>query len=186
MAGLLEEFGIDSADIPDAPSYDIADGEYTFVVGDAYTLEGSKNFPDTTFIIIKLLLGDEGKEKNEWFGLPLDASNPTTKELGTLGRYKSRVISLGIAPEAVNSAGPDELVGISGSLTLLSTTNARGTYQNIRDIVLNDAPTEAAPAAPVAAAPKATRAPRATAAAPKVPAGAPAGAAATVKVNPFA
>lgn len=184
MAGLLEEFGIDSAEIPDAPSYDIADGEYTFTVGDAYTLEGSRNFPDTTFIIIKLLLGEEGKEKNEWFGLPLDAANPTTKELGALSRYKTRVLSLGIAPEAVNSAGPDELVGISGTLTLLSTTNTKGTYQNIRDIVLDSAAVEAAPAAEVA--PKAARAPRAAAAAPKVPAGAPAGAAATVKVNPFA
>lgn len=183
MAGLLEEFGIDSADIPDAPSYDIADGHYPFVVGDAYILEGTRNHPDTTYIIIKLLLGDDGLEKNEWYATPADAANPTTAEMATLSRYKQRVISLGIAPEAVNTAGPDELVGITGELDLLTTTSAKGTFQNVRNLVVGEAAPEPAPAP--AAAPKATRAPRA-ATAPKVPASAPAGAASTVTENPFA
>jgi hypothetical protein len=185
MAGLIEEFGIDLTDISETPSYDIPDGEYDFVIGDAYSLEGTKNHPDTSYLIIKFLLGEDGKEKNEWYPLPADAANLTTSDIATLGRYKARLISLGIAPEMTSQAGPDELVGINGHLTLLSTTNAKGTHQNIRNIELAGAEAPAAPAAEAAAPPKVARAPRA-AAAPKVPTSAPAGAAGTVKVNPFA
>jgi len=188
MAGLLDEFGIDSADIPDAPDWSIPDGEYRFEVGDYYAQDGSTNHPDTSYLIIKLLLGEDGKERNEWYPLPADAANPTAKELGSLTRLKARLLSLGIAPEAVNSAGPDEVVGITGDLTLITRVSKGGSFQNATITSIDGAdetPAEAtpAPAAKTAAKPRATRA---ASAAPKVPASAPAGAAATVKANPFA
>lgn len=176
--GLLDEYGLDVSDI-EVPSWDIEDGVYDFVVGDVFIKAGSTNRPDQSWIIIEYLVGEDGKRFSELYGLPEDASNPTESERKTLGRYKGRLLSLGISPEQVNSVGRDELVGIAGTFQLRTTAGKKGgTFQNIRNLRLADtgsnefAAKAATPAA--AAAPKAKAAPAAKTTPP------------TVKDNPFA
>lgn len=175
--GLLDDYGID-LDGVEAPSYDVEDGIYEFEIGDHYIKSGTDKFPDKSWIIISYLLGDAGKTKDEWFQLPEDASNPTPKELEKLGYYKARLIDLGIPEEGLNSAGPDQTVGLRGTLHV-ATKNG---WQNVKNVKLDtdgenefsgvkstpdEAPAEeAAPAAkaPAARAPRQTPAARAAAA----------------------
>jgi hypothetical protein len=137
--GLLDDYGLDLSEV-EAPSWDIEDGTYEFVVGDIFVKEGSTNYPDKSWIIIEYLVGDSGKKTSELFQLPADAANPTDKELTTLGRYKARLISLGIAESEVNNVGAEELVGIEGVFTLRTTTGKdKKEYQNIRNLKVADA-----------------------------------------------
>lgn len=191
MAGILEEYGLDLADM-EVPSFDINDGEYDWEIGDVFIREGSQKHPDKSWLIIEYLL-DNGKKYGELFGLPEDASAPTDGEKSALGRYKGRLLSLGFDESQVNSVGRDELVGIQGHFTLLT---ARG-FQNVRNLTLPDDgqnqfadaakegpgnPAQTfvgkAEAAPAAKAPAARRAPAAPKAAPA--------AAPTAVDNPFA
>lgn len=185
MAGLLEEFGIDLDEVPDAPSYEIPDDEYDFVVGDVYKREGTDSKPDAVWIIFQFNLGDSGAQKNEWFEMPRDWSDIQPKELTKLGFYKQRLLSLGVAPEDLNNAGADNLVGLSGTLTLLTKTSKGGTYQNIYNLKV--AETEEVPAAPVKAVrkPAVAKAPAPVPETVAAPVAAKA-AAAGVKRNPFA
>lgn len=136
MAGLLEEFEIDLSSVEAPDTYGRpADDIYEFVVGDVYIQNGSKNHPEKSWIIFKYLLGDSGKEFSELFSLPNDPANPTEQEASRLGFYKQRLVSLGIAPEDVNTVGRDDLVGIRGTFELRTTKSARDgkEYQNIRN-----------------------------------------------------
>lgn len=177
--GILAEYGLDLDDV-EVPSFEIADGTYPFVIGDVFVREGSQSQPNKSWLIIEYLLGDEGKKHGELFGLPEDASAPTDKEKAALGRYKGRLLALGIPENQINNVGRDELIGIRGEFTLLT----KGAYQNIRNFKVEDdganafaqeaeAPEAAAPApaarrsAPAQKAPSATQPP-------------------TVKANPFA
>jgi hypothetical protein len=135
MAGLLEEYGIDVTNV-EAPEYggNPADDIYEFTLGDVYIQEGSKNHPDKSWVIFKYLIGDQGKDYSELFSLPKDPTNPTDQEANRLGYYKQRLVSLGVAPEDVNSVGREDLVGTRGTFELRTTKGKDGKeYQNIRN-----------------------------------------------------
>lgn len=133
MTGILEEYGLD-VDAAEEFGFDVPDGEYDFVIGDVFVRVGSKNQPDKSWLIIDYLLGETGKKHGELFGLPEDSSAPTEKEKAAIGRYKSRLLSLGFEEGTLNEIGRDELVGITGHFTLLT---AKG-YQNIRNLAIAD------------------------------------------------
>lgn len=132
MTGILEEYGLD-VDAAEELSFEVPDGEYDFTVGDMFVRVGSKAQPDKSWLIIEYLL-DSGKKHGELFGLPIDASAPTDKEKGVLGRYKSRLKSLGFEEGQLNEIGRDEIVGIEGHFVLLTSKG----YQNIRNLTLSD------------------------------------------------
>lgn len=149
MAGLLEEYDIDLSNV-ETPEYGApADDIYEFTLGDVYIQEGSKKNPAAKWVIFKYLLGDSGQVYQEWFGLPVDATNPTDNEMTKLGYYKNRLTSLGVAPEEINTVTADELRGTTGTFELRTIKGKDGNeYQNIRNFKTSgvaDAP--AAPAA---------------------------------------
>lgn len=147
--GLLDEygFGIDMDEI-EAPSFDVPDDIYEFEVSDFYIQEGTDNHPDRVWLVIQYSLGANGKSKSEWFELPADASAPTDKELQRLGFYKNRLRDLGIEDSQMNTIGPDDLIGKTGTLQVFT----KNGYQNIKGVKLspeegtNDFAKEEAPA----------------------------------------
>ena len=144
MAGLIEEFGIDLSNV-EAPEYGApADDIYEFTLASVSIQNGSKKNPDKSWIIFKYLLGDSGQSYSELFSLPADASNPTDAEINRLGYYKQRLVSLGVAPEDVNTVTEDELVGTTGTLELRTTKGRDGKdYQNIRNFKVASAEAKA-------------------------------------------
>lgn len=148
MAGLLDEYQIDM-DSVEAPSFDIEDDTYEFVLGDIYVRKGSKNHPEKSWVNIEYLCGAEGKTFTEWFILPEDPHNPTEDEKKKLGWYKVRMLSLGVHEDEINTFDRDDVVGISGVFTL-ATKNG---FQNIKNLRVEDEP--GMQAAPAKAAPKA-------------------------------
>lgn len=139
--GLLDEYQTDLNDVPDAPSWDIDDDFYEFVVGDLYVRNGTTNKPDESWIIIDYSLGEEGKSKQEWFGLPADSSAPTDKEIQKLSFLKRRLIDLGASEEQLADLDPDDFIGKSGTLEVFTNKG----FQNIKNVVLGDAAEAEAP-----------------------------------------
>lgn len=175
--GLLDDYGIDTDNI-EAPNYEKEDGWYDFTIGDVFIKEGSQNNPDTTWLIIKYLLEDEdGNSKGEvsdMFTLPADPANPTDKEQERLGWYVKRMLDFGFARNEINDIESDDLIGLRGALELKTKRAKNGNdYQNIAKVRM-------APQEPVAEAPKAKAAPKATRPAAR------AGATRTAPGNPFA
>ena len=165
MDGLLAEYGLDLDEV-EVPSFDIPDGAHEFSIGDVFVKNGSKNSPDKSWIIIEYLVDDDGKRFSELYQLPVDATNKTEKEIKTLGRYKGRLLSLGIAESDVNTITREDLVGISGTFQLRTTKGTGGgEFQNIRNLRVNDSganefqASSEAPAVPKASAPKAAAKP---------------------------
>jgi hypothetical protein len=134
MTGLLSEFNIDISDL-DAPTsgYDRPkDDIYEWELGNVSLKQGSKTDPTRSWIIFDYILGDEGLKFSELFELPKDPRNPTDKEVTRLGYYKQRLLSLGVAPEDVNTVTADQLVGSRGTFELRTKPGKDGNeYQNI-------------------------------------------------------
>lgn len=137
MAGLLEEYGINPSEY-DAPSFDIEDGTYEFTVGDLFIKAGSKKNPEKSWIILEYTL-DNGKKTSELWELPADMSNLTDAEQKRIGRYKQRLLSLGVADDQVDSANRDTVVGITGTFQLRTVNGAKGgTFQNVKNLRVDD------------------------------------------------
>lgn len=141
--GLLDEFDIDMSGVeaPESGYASLPDDIYEYTVGDVYLKEGSKKNPEQNFIVFKYLLGEDGKEYSEFFGLPLDVQRPSDNELKKLGFYKSRLLSLGVSPDAVNDVEASDLVGITGTFELRTTRSKNNgqEYQNIRNFKVSNA-----------------------------------------------
>jgi hypothetical protein len=144
--GMLDDYGIDTTEI-EAPSYDIEDGMYEMTIGDVYVKEGSKNFPDRSWVIFEYLVGEEGKKASELFELPKDPENLTDAERTKLGYYVARLLDLGVAREQVNDIDREDLIGLTGTLVLYSSTgkgkNAGKVFQNVKNVKVSAASSEA-------------------------------------------
>lgn len=115
------------------------DGTYEFELTDIYVKEGSQANPDARWIFVEYQL-ETGTKYNELFTLPKDPERPTENERKTIGRYLSRLQSLGVPRNEVNTVNTDTLVGRTGALTLRTTTNRQSgrEYQNISKLVVNE------------------------------------------------
>lgn len=179
MAGLLDGYGINMDEV-EAPSFEVPDDIYEFEVSDFYLRQGTDSKPDAEWLIIQFNLGENGKQKSEWFQLPSDPANPTDKELEKLGYYKNRLKDLGIT-EGFNEVGPDDLIGITGTLQVYT----KNGYQNIKNVKAS------ASEGPNAFSPKEQEAPKGRAAVAEKPVAARRAAATTearsagVAANPF-
>jgi hypothetical protein len=152
MTGIFEEYdlNIEFEEVPDAPSYDVEDGIYAFEIGDHFIKEWEKGGVAQKSVIFEFLLGDEGKKYSEWFTLPLDPDNITSGEITKLSYLKKRYISLGVAPQDMNSVTREDLLGLTGTLKLKH--DKTGKWQNIFEFAVDGVGDEpAAEAAPVAA-----------------------------------
>lgn len=142
--GLLAAYGIDAEEI-EAPSYDIEDGHYEFVIGNAFIQHGTKANPDgPDSFVICYMLGDDGKEKREWYNLPEDPDNITEAEEKKLSFFVARMLDLGVSKAELNRLDEEGLheriIGLSGTLELFTSKGKKGTknegkeFQNIRKV----------------------------------------------------
>lgn len=177
MAGLFEEYGIDPDEIPDGPNYDVPDGVYLFEIGRVFEWESEDE--ERRSLVIEYLLDDEEGttgSKSEWFTTPFDPDSPSEREVQGLGFLKQRLLSLGVPREQLGTVEGEQLVGITGTLTLATTVSKRGKskgkpFQNVRNVRVEEA--EEAPEVPE----KKVAAPKAKVALGKTT---------TAKANPFA
>lgn len=131
--GLFESLGVKAEDLPEAGFSEPKDGFHNFEITEVSTRNGSKNNPNTTFIVIAYDL-DEAGNKQEWYGIAVDGE----ADLKGLSRLARRLRDLGEDPDTFE---PDDetLVGVTGSFELVTTTANNGKkYQNIRNIDLSD------------------------------------------------
>lgn len=134
MTSLIAEFNIDltQVDEPTGGFERPKDDIYEWELGNVSLKQGSKTNPNRSWIIFDYLLGETGMKFSELFELPVDPRNPTDKEVQRLGYYKQRLLSLGVAPENVNTVTADELVGTRGTFELRTKQGKDGNdYQNI-------------------------------------------------------
>jgi len=134
MAGLIAEFGIDldNVEVTEGGYEKPKDDIYEWELGNVSLKQGSKANPNRSWIIFEYILGDTGMKFSELFELPVDASNPTDKEINRLGYYKQRLLSLGVSAEDVNTIGADDLIGTRGTFELRTKKGNDGKdYQNI-------------------------------------------------------
>lgn len=131
--GILDDYNVDLDDY-DTSTFDVPDGVFDFTIGEVATQDGSKNRPDQPMLYIHYILtSEDGKNytRREYYDIPGDPSSPTDREKRDMGRLKSRIISLGFDEAEVNKVEPDELVGISGTLQLVTTKGFQG-IRNLR------------------------------------------------------
>lgn len=153
--GLLDEYGIDTNEYETASYENPEDGYYEFEIADVFLREGTENYPDKRWIIFRYIIGDTGKQKDEWFQLPQDASDPTDAERQAIGFYKARLISLGFDEGSLNDVTREDIIGITGTLKLETRKGKNGgSFQNIYNVkVMDEAPVKAAPASRPGVAP---------------------------------
>lgn len=134
--GLFDDFDIDMDDVKAAGGFDFEDGFYEWEISEALRQQGSKNKPDTTFFIIKYNL-DEAGTYWEWFTLAEDGDSQTTNAKRSLGYLKERLLALGVPAAQLNVLEPEDLEGLTGTFKLVTTKNAKGEFQNIRNFKAN-------------------------------------------------
>ena len=164
------DYDVDLNDFNDT-GFDVPDGNYDFEITGAETRVGTRNDEDAVNITVTYRLENANGEvfsTTSWFKMPADPARPTRRESISMTELKKLLIGAGVKEEDLNSAGPEDLEGMTGTLRLVSSENKKtGTvYQNVRDVVF-DSSESSAPA-------KASEAPKAA------PAASPA-----KKSNPF-
>lgn len=190
--GFFDDYGLDADDFNENVSFDVPDGNYTFEITKAYIKEGTQNDEDKNGIAITYSLENEDGEaytNTQYFWLPKDPDAPTQQEQRNMGEFKKFMLKAGIPREELNSAGPDELEGLTGTLELKTRTGKGGKeFQNTSNHVFDGVDLDDTPApAPARTTRTAAKKPAAAkpaskpAAAAKKPAAAKGG-----KPNPFA
>lgn len=134
--GILDDYNVDLDDF-DTSTFDVPDGVFDFAVGEVATQDGSKARPDQPmFYIHYILTSEDGKNytRREYFDIPVDPSHPTDSDKRAMGRLKSRLLSFGFDENEVNGVQSEELVGISGTLQLVTNKG----FQNIRNLRVDE------------------------------------------------
>lgn len=139
--GLLDDYQIDLNEV-EANTFDVPDGIYSYMVGDQDIQQGTKKDPEQDYLRIHYILDDDNKQYKytEFLKLPKDTSNLTDDAKQQLGRIKSRVMALGFSEEGAGSVETDDLIGLSGTLQLVTSKGKTGgTFQNVRNMRPDDA-----------------------------------------------
>lgn len=161
--GLFDDYGIDPDAIKES-SFDIDDGTYHFEIGEAERQDGTTNNPENTVFYIDYSLFDEDGDpvgsKRAYYTLAEDGDSDTKRVQQSMSFFKADLKRLGITD--LSNFDGSELIGLKGVLQLKSTpgkgANRGNTYQNIRNLRLDEeaeeAPAPAATKASAKAAPK--------------------------------
>lgn len=168
MSGLFGDLDVAGAE---ELSTGVPAGTYEAVVSAAEIVEGTKNSPDTTFLVLSYQIAGYNFPIREYKSIPkgrpetwdrtvMDTKNRTEADRNNSSRsfLKARFESLGVPVERMNSVEPDDLVGIPVIVTVKK--NAEG-YSNITKVVQPGAsgatlPVAVAPPTPTFSAPVAT------------------------------
>jgi len=131
---LFGELDVQSAEEID---YTIPDNVYpafVFEVKVGMTRGGNGKTPKLGMTLIyKISEGEYAdRQVQEWKQIPQpeDPKNLSEDEKRSLSYLKSRILSLGIPEERVNSVQPEDLIGTEVVITLVT----KGEYQNVRKV----------------------------------------------------
>ena len=148
--GIFDDYGIDTNAIKES-SFEIEDGTYLFEIGEAETQNGTTNNPENDVHYIEYNLFDEEGNpvgnKRAYYTLSEDGDSDTKRVQQSLSFFKADLKRLGVTD--LSEYDGSQVVGLKGVLQLKSSqgkgANRNNTYQNIRNVRLD----EAAPEAPV-------------------------------------
>jgi len=166
--GIFDDFGINPDEIKES-SFDIDDGTYLFEIGEAERQDGTTNNPENTVFYIDYSLFNEDEEsvgdKRAYYTLAEDGDSETKRVKQSMSFFKADLKRLGVTD--LSSFDGSELIGLRGVLQLVTVpgkgVNRNKTFQNIRNIRLDEADEQEAPVVkkPVASAKKAPARPAA-------------------------
>lgn len=184
--GFFDDYDVDINEFNENGGFDAPDGNYSFEITKAYVKKGTQKDEEAVNIVVSFSLESEEGEAytfSEWFPVPTDPDNVTKREKRRMGEFKKLLLLSGVAPENLQEAGPEDLEGGTGTVTLKTRKGNDGNdYQNPSNYVFDGADSTPAPAKPARTT---ARKPAAAKAAPKA-AAKPAAAPAKKVVNPFA
>jgi hypothetical protein len=134
-------------------------GTYNFEVLGAEMKVGTKANPDAlNFIVHYSLTGDDGEPHNwdQWLGVPqpADPRNLTDQDRIKFSVLKQTLMGLGVSEADINTVGPDDVEGVTGTLQIAKSKNkrwdgadpSREYYTNARNIKVDQAAAPSAPA----------------------------------------
>lgn len=156
--GIFDDYGIDPDSIKES-SFDKKDGTYRFEISEAETRDGSTNNPNNTFFVITYQLedenGDPAGEHNSWTTLVRRDEDGediglTAGQAVGLSIFKGTLKTLGIKAAELAAFTGAEIVGLTGTLTLKTTTRNGKSNQNLKIIEVDERPAPKVKAAPAA------------------------------------
>jgi hypothetical protein len=135
---------LDMNNVADDP-WSVNDGTYVFDLTECKagpTSKGDKKGMTFTWTVTE---SDDdpammGRKFTEWLEIPVpaDPNNMTPEESAKASRLKSRILSLGVPHDRVNSVTTGELLGTRAVIRLGTTSKNGNDYQNIKDLKLKD------------------------------------------------
>ena len=130
-------FGDLDLDTVASDPFKVEDGTYEADVTGATVGETAKG--DKIGLTIKYTITDGdspmfGRSITEWQHIPQPSGEPTPQELRSASFLKSRLISLGVPENEMNSMQPEDLLGIS----VVVTVREKDGYTNITRLILAD------------------------------------------------
>ena len=135
---------LDMNTVADDP-WSVKDGTYVFDLTECKagpTSKGDKKGMTFTWTVTE---SDDdptmlGRKFTEWLEIPTpaDPKNLTADEEQKASRLKSRILSLGVPSERVNSVSTGELLGTRAVIRIATTSKNGNNYQNIKDLKLKD------------------------------------------------
>lgn len=143
--GFLNDLGINWNDVPtdNSPS----DGTHRCFVTKS-EIRTKKDQTKSWVFTYRVADGEseQGRTKDEWRPLPnTNGGHFLTEKDETNARWlKQRLISLGVPEDRVGSVSPGDILGTEVYVTLKTTSNSQGTFQNVTNVKLaSEVPTGA-------------------------------------------
>lgn len=146
-------------------------GTYNFEVLGAEMKVGTKNNPDAlNFIVHYSLTGDDGEPHkwDQWLGVPqpADPRNLTENDRVKFSVLKQTLLGLGVSEADINTVGPDDVEGVTGTLQIAKSKNkkwdgndpGREYFTNARNIKADNAAAPASKPATVTTKPASRKA----------------------------
>lgn len=139
----LDQYGINPEDIQEAGFKLPPAGVHRFEIGDAKIQKGTKNNPhDTAFIITYQLSDADGEPvgKTDERRVIKQGNKVTEKAKGELGWLDRRIKDLGFAGGLADPEfhGPDDLVGIRGTLEVKHNVSGDRKYANVYNVEVDE------------------------------------------------
>lgn len=144
----LDQYGITEDQIKEASGYKLAPlGHHRFEIGDAKVQKGTKNRPKDLAFIIEYQLSDfdgnpTGSVRDRF--LMKENGVVTDKASTSLGWFERRLRDLGFEGGSADPDfnGPDDLVGLRGTLEVTHQTSGDRVFDNVRNVEVDKRTTE--------------------------------------------
>jgi len=138
QSGFLNDLGVNWGDVP--TTNDPADGTHRcFVTKSEIRTRRSDQSKHWVFTY-KVADGEpqSGCTKDEWRAIPItrDGRFVSDKDEQAARWLKQRLLSLGVPEDRVGTVTPADVQGTEVYITLKTTTNSKGTFQNVTNVTL--------------------------------------------------